>query len=87
MCLLVLSIVFQVLINGCVTCPNRVQSCDVFDDQAFGRSCVIFPGSHAVRSCDMLVTEGSHDRSCDRFPWSCVLRVTWLELGLGVVVK
>ena len=57
----------------------------------FGRSCVIFPGSHAVRSCVMLVTEGSHDlscvRLCDRFPWSCVLGVTWLELGLGAVVK
>ena len=29
----------------------------------------------------------SHDRSCDRFPWSHVLEITWLELGLGVVVK
>ena len=87
MCLLILPMVFQVLINRCIMHPNQVQSCDVFDDQAFGRSCVIFPGSYAVRSHDMLVTEGSCDRLCDRFPWSHVLRVTWLELGLGAVVK
>ena len=79
------------LINGRVACPNRVWSYDVFDNQALGRSCVIFPGSRAVRSHDMLVTEGScdesPDRSCDRFPQSCVLGVTWLELGLGAVVQ
>ena len=91
MCLLILPMVFQVLINGRVTCPNHVWSCDVFDDQSLGRSCAIFPGSCVVRSNDMLVTEGSHDESCDRlcdrFPWSHVLGATWLELGLGVVVK
>ena len=83
--------VFHVLINGCIAHPNCVWSCDVFDDQALGRSCVIFLGSCAIRSHNMLGTEGSCDescdRSCDRFPWSCVLGVTWLELGLGVVVK
>ena len=83
--------VFHVLINGCVAHLNHVWSCNVFDDQALGRSCVIFPGSCAVRSHNMLVTEGSYDkscdRSCDRFPWSHVLEITWLELGLGSVVK
>ena len=91
MCLLILPTVFHVLINRHIMCPNRVWSGDVFNDQVLGRSYVIFPGSHAVRSHDMLGTEGScdesHDRSCDRFPWSCVLEVTWLELGLGAVVK
>ena len=71
--------------------PNWVWSCDIFDDQALGRSCAIFLGSHAIRSHDMLVTDGScdesHDRSYNRFPWSHVLEVTWLELGLGVVVN
>ena len=79
------------LINGCITCPNHIWSCDVFDDQAFGGSCVTFPESRAVRSCDMLGTgiscDASCDRSCNRFPWSCVLEITWLELGLGAVVK
>ena len=83
--------VFHVLINRHVMHLNCVWSCDMFDDQALGRSCVIFPGSCAIRSCDMSGTKGSHDesydRSCDRFPWSCVLEITWLELGLGVVVK
>ena len=83
--------VFHVLINGHVACPNCVWSCDVFDDQALGRSCAIFPGSRAVRSHDMLGTgrscDQSHDGSGDRFPWSHVLRIIWLEPGLGVVVK
>ena len=82
---------FQVLINRCVTCPNRIWSCDVLDDQFLGWSCVIFPGSRAVKSCDMLGTgrscDESRDGSCDRFPWSHVLEITWLELGLGVVMK
>ena len=79
------------LINGRVACPNRVWSCDIFDDQFLGWSCVIFPGSRAVKSRDMLGTERSHDESCDescdRFPRSHVLEITWLELGLGVVMK
>ena len=91
MCLLILPIVFHVLINRHVTCPNHIWSCDVFDNQALARSCAIFPGSHAVRSRDMLGTgrscDKSHDRSGDRFPWSHVLRITRLELGLGAVVK
>ena len=72
-------------------CPNRVWSCDVLDDQFLGWSCVIFPGSRAVRSCDMSETRRSRDESCDelcgRFPWSRVLEITWLKLGLGVVMK
>ena len=79
--------VFQVLINRCVACLNWVWSCDMFGDQVFGRLCAIFPGSCAVRSHDMVVIEGScdesRDRSCDRFPQSHVLEITWLELGLG----
>ena len=81
--------VFQILINGHVMCPNLVWSCGAFDDQA--RSCVIFPGSRAVRSCDQLGAgrscDLSRDGSCDRFLWSRVLEITWLELGLGVVRK
>ena len=86
-CLLILPTVFQVLINGRVTCPNRVQSCDVLDDQFLGWSYVIFPGSRVVKSRDMLGTRRSHAGSCDRFPQSCVLEITWLELGLGAVIK
>ena len=90
-CLLILPTVFQVLINGRVACPNRVWSCDVLDDQSLGWSCVISPGSRAVKSCDMLGTGRSRDKSCDgscdRFPRSCVLEITWLELGLGAVMK
>ena len=61
-------------------CPNHVWSCDVFDDQALGGSYAIFPGSHAVRSHDLLGTGRSRDRSCDRFPQSCVLDVTALSI-------
>ena len=72
-------------------CPNLVWSCDVFDDPTLGRSRVAFPGACAVRSHDMSGTgrsrDESHDRSCDRFPWSHVLEITWLELGLGAVIK
>ena len=79
------------LINGRVTYPNRVWSCDVLDDQCLGWSCAIFSGSRADKSRDMLGTGRSHDRSCDgsgaRFPRSRVLEITWLELGLGAVVK
>ena len=75
--------VFHVLINRHVAHLYHVWSCDVFDDQVLGRSHVIFPGSHAVRSHDMLGAEGS----CDRFPQSRVLEVTKLELGLGAVVE
>ena len=91
MCLLILPTVFHVLINRRIACPNHIWSYDIFDDQTLGRSCVIFPGSHVVRSHDMLGTgrlrDESHDRSCDTFPQSCVLESTWLELGLGAVVK
>ena len=90
-CLLILPTVFQVLINGHVACPNHVQSCDVIDDQRCGWSCVVFPGSRAARSHDTLGTGGSCDESCDgscdSFPWSRVLEITWLELGLGAVMK
>ena len=86
----ILPTVFQVLINGRVACPNRMWSCDVLDDQYFGWSCAIFPGSPAIKSCDTLGTvrsrDGSCDGSCDRFPWSRVLEITWLELGLGAVI-
>ena len=79
------------LINGHVACPNHVWSCDVLDDQFLGWSCAIFPGSCAVKSRDTLGTgrsrDRSCDRSCDRFPRSCVLEITWLELGLGAVMK
>ena len=85
MYLLILPTVFHVLINRHVACPNRIWSSDMFDDQALGGSCVIFPGSHAIRSHDMLGTERSRDKSCDgsgdRFPQSHVLGITWLELG------
>ena len=61
---------------------NYIWSCDVIDDQFLGRLYAIFPGLHAVRSCDTLVMEGSHDKPCDglcdRFPQSYVLGVTWL---------
>ena len=50
----------------------------MFDDQFLGWSCAIFPGSRAVKS---------RDKSCDKFPQSRVLEITWLELGLGAVVK
>ena len=75
------------LINGRVACPNRVWSCDVLDNQFLGWSCAIVPGSRAVKSHDTLETGRSRDRSCDRFPQSRVLEITWLELGLGAVVK
>ena len=72
--------VFQVLINGRVAYPNRVWSCDVLDDQSLGRSCVTFPGSCAVKSCDMLgigrSRNGSCDGSGDEFPRSRVLEIT-----------
>ena len=100
MCLCILPTVFQVLINGRVARPNRVWSCDVLDDQFLGWSCVLFPGSRVIKSRDMLRTgrsrdmlrtgrscDESRDGSCDRFPRSCVLEITWLELGLGAVMK
>ena len=79
------------LINGRIACPNHVWSCDMFDDQVLGRLCAIFPGSCAIGSCDILGMRRSRDESCDgsgdRFPQSCGLGITWLELGLGVVIK
>ena len=91
MCLLILPMVFQVLINRCIACPNCVWSCDMFDDQVLGRLYTIFPGSCAIGSCDILGMRWSCDKSCDgsgdRFPRSCGLGITWLELGLGVVIK
>ena len=79
------------LINRRIACPNRVWSCDMLDDQFLGWSCAIFPGSCTIKSCDTLETgrsrDGSCDRSCDRFPRSRVLEITWLELRLGAVMK
>ena len=90
-CLYILPTVFQVLINGRVTCPNHVWSCDMLDDQFLGWSRAIFPGSRAVKSCDPLGTrrscDESHDGLCDRFPRSRVLEITWLELSLGAVIE
>ena len=37
----------------------------MLDDQFLGWSCVIFPGSHAVKSRDILEMERSRDGSCD----------------------
>jgi len=60
------------------------------DDQFLDRSCVIFPGSqgcrfpgsHASKSCDIQVVEGSHNEShvgsCDMFPQSHDAEVTGL---------
>jgi len=71
-----------VLINGLDMRPKRVWSGDIVDDQFLDRSYVIFPGSwgrrfpgsHADKSHDVQVVEGSHDEShvgsCDMFPWS-----------------
>ena len=63
----------------------------MLDDQFLGWSCAIFPGSRAIKSCDTLGTGRSCDKSCDgscdRFPQSRVLEITWLELGLGAVMK
>ena len=63
----------------------------MLDDQFLGWSCVIFPGSRAIKSRDTLEMErsrdGSCDGSCDKFPRSRVLEITWLELGLGAVMK
>ena len=77
------------LINGRIACPNCIWSCDMLDDQFLGWSCATFPGSRAVKSHDTLGTgrsrDGSCDGSCDRFPQSRVLEITWLELGLGAV--
>ena len=68
------------LINGRVARPNCVWSCDMLDDQYFGWSCVLFPGSRVIKSRDMLSTgrsrDESRDGSGDRFPQSCVLEIT-----------
>ena len=53
------------------THPKCILSCDIVDDQFLDRSCVIFPGSwgrifpgsHASKSCDIIVVEGSHNKS------------------------
>jgi len=62
--------------------PKRILSCDIVDDQFLDRLCVIFPGSwgrrfpgsHASKSRDVQVVEGSCDEShigsCDMFPQS-----------------
>jgi len=80
----------HVLINGLDARPKRVLLCDIVDDQFLDRSCVIFPGSwgcrfpgsHADKSCDIRMAEGSRDGShvgsCDMFPWSCDAEVTGL---------
>jgi len=78
------------LINRLDTHPKCILSCDLVDDQFLDRSCIIFPGSwghrfpgsHAIWSCDIIEVEGSCDESCvgscDKFPWSCDLKVTGL---------
>jgi len=78
------------LINRFDVHPKRVLSYDLIDDQFLDRSCVIFPGSqghrfpgsHAVKSHDTIEAErlhdGSHVRSCDKFPRSHGLEVTGL---------
>ena len=78
------------LINGLDTHPKHILSGDIVDDQFLDRSCVIFPGSqgrrfpgsHADKSCDVRVAEGSRDEShvgsCDMFPWSRDAEVTGL---------
>ena len=80
----------HVLINRLDTRPMCILSCDIVDDQFLDRSCVIvpgsqgrrFPGSHAIRSRDIIEAEGSHDKSCggscDKFPWSRDLKITGL---------
>ena len=72
----------HVLINGLDARPKRILSCDIVDDQFLDRSCVIFPGSwgrrfpgsHADKSRDVRMAEGSRDESrvgsCDKFPQS-----------------
>ena len=86
---MIISTIFHVLINGFIACPKCILSCDIVDDQSPGRSYVIFPGSHAIKSHNIVVAERSCDRShagsCDRFPQSSGLWVTWLLLGLGGV--
>jgi len=70
------------LINGLDIHPKRVLSCNLVDDQFLDRSCVIFPGSCASKSCDIQVAKESHDKSyvglCDMFPQSCDAEVTGL---------
>jgi len=67
--------IFHVLINGLDVCPKCVLSCDIVDNHFLGRLCVIFPGSHAVKSHDIQVVVRSHDEShvgsCDKFLGSC----------------
>jgi len=79
-----------VLINRLVVHPKHVLLCNLVNDQFLDRSYVIFPGScgltfpgsHAAKLHDIIEAEGSHDGSrigsCDRFPWSHGLWVTWL---------
>jgi len=78
------------LINRLDAHPKRIWSDDIIDDQFLDRSYVIFPGSrghrfpgsHADKSCDVQVAEGSCDEShvglCDKFPWSHDAEVTGL---------
>jgi len=78
------------LINGLDAHPKRVWSGDFVDDQFLDRSCVIFPGSrgrrfpgsHADKSRDVQMAEGSRDEShagsCDMFPQSRGAEVTGL---------
>ena len=80
----------HMLINGLDAHPKHILSGDIVDDQFLDRSCVIFPGSwgckfpgsHADKSCDVRVVEGSCDESCagscDRFPRSCDAEVMGL---------
>ena len=88
--MLIVPTIFHVLINRLDACPKHVLSCDIVDDHFLDRSYVIFPGSwghilpgsHAAKSCDVIVAEGSRDESrvwsCDKFPWSHDAEVTGL---------
>ena len=65
--LLIIPTIFHVLINRLDAHPKRILSCDLVDGQFLDRSYVIFPGSqgrifpgsHASKSCDIIVAEGS----------------------------
>jgi len=75
-----------VLINGLDAHPKHILSCDQFLDRSHvifpGSQDCRFPGSHADKSRDVQVVEGSCDRSrvgsCDLFPWSRDAEVTGL---------
>jgi len=87
---LIIPTICHVLINRLDMRPKCIWSSDIVDDQFLDRSCVIFPGSrgrkfpgsHADKSHDVQVVEGSCDEShigsCDMFPQSHDAEVTGL---------